>query len=114
MQERQNSSQYSPLWMTNEQTKLGKGGRHEADVTVSERDDLFVWQPGEVRAGDHHATGIYAIQPSKDMKERALSNARCTNDCYHLPRLDAEIEIAEYRQRRASDVITLSDTRGFQ
>ena len=88
--------------------------KHEADVPVSERDDLLVRHRGDIGVADRNRSAVDTIESAQHVQERALSHARGADDRDHLAGIDLQIEVAEHRQQRPTDRVALDDAAGFE
>ena len=85
---------------------------HEADLSVAERDDLLIGQRRDLGARDGDGSLVDAIQTAEHVQQRALSDARRTDDRDHLARVDLQIEIAQHDERTSGDVVAFDDAAG--
>jgi len=86
--------------------------KDEPDVLVSERRERLIRHASKVGIADADRPRIGAIEPPKQVQQRALAHTGGADNRYHLAALDGQIEAAQHMQPLASDVVTLVDVGG--
>ena len=82
---------------------------HEPHVLVAERDHRLVREAAELDLVDADRARVGRVEPAQDVQQRALADARRSDDGHHLAALEREIEILEHGQARAADGVALRE-----